>query len=61
MKNILLIVGGTGFIGLSLLNYLNKKNNKFKKVITISTSNSKLEILKKFQNIKLQHISKKEH
>ena len=60
MKNILLIVGGTGFIGLSLLNYLNKKkNNKFKKIITISTSNSKWEILKKFHNIKLQHISKK--
>ena len=59
MKNILLIVGGTGFIGLSILNYLNKKNNKFKKIITISTSNSKLEILKKFNNLKIQHISKK--
>ena len=56
MKNTLLIVGGTGFFGLSILDFLNKNNNKFSKIIIVSRSRKNL-LLKKFNNLNMKLIN----
>ena len=54
MKDTLLLVGGTGFFGLSLLDYLNKNNKRFSKIIVLSRSQKKLKELKKFKNLNIE-------
>lgn len=57
-SKILLIIGGTGFFGKSIINYLvNKtKKNSIKKIILLSRGNKKIKIIKNFKKIKIKRI-----